>query len=278
MATGPPRTHEPHDLKNRRTASSEHLSVRRRPHGLLAWLRRHRLPTVIGAFVLIAAGVWGVKLVRLAQSVAVYRAYWAEPRGEPGGLLYVALGDSAAQGIGASRPERGYVGLLAERIREQTGRPVRVVNLSSSGATIRDLLDMQLPRLRELRPDVVTVEVGGNDVRSYDPARFSADVDELTAALPVGTLIADVPDFMHGRWGDRAAEAAGIVAAGAGAHQLRIVPLHDAQRDRGAGAMLTDFAADWFHPTDRGHRVWADAFWNELRISPALRRELGQRP
>jgi len=244
----------------------------------LAWLRRHRLPTLIGAFVLIAAGVWGVKLVRLAHSVAVYRTYWAEPRGETGGLLYVALGDSAAQGIGASRPERGYVGLLAERIREQTGRPVRVVNLSRSGATIRDLLDMQLPRLRELRPDVVTVEVGGNDVRSYDPARFSADVDELTAALPVGTLIADVPDFMHGRWGDRAAEAAGIVAAGAGAHQLRIVPLHDAQRDRGAGAMLTDFAADWFHPNDRGHRVWADAFWNELRISPALRRELGQRP
>jgi vancomycin resistance protein YoaR len=25
--------------------------------------------------------------------------------------------------------------------------------------------------------------------------------------------------------------------------------------------MATDFAADWFHPNDRGHRVWADAFW-----------------
>ena len=28
--------------------------------------------------------------------------------------------------------------------------------------------------------------------------------------------------------------------------------------------MLTDFAADWFHPNDRGHRVWADAFWDEM--------------
>jgi hypothetical protein len=28
--------------------------------------------------------------------------------------------------------------------------------------------------------------------------------------------------------------------------------------------MLTHFAADWFHPNDRGHRVWADAFWSEI--------------
>ena len=182
----------------------------------------------------------------------------------------MALGDSAAQGIGASRPERGYVSLLAGRMREQTGRPVQVINLSRSGATIRDLLDTQLPKLRELRPDVVTVAIGGNDIRSYERGRFLADVDELTAALPRGTHIADVPDFMHGRWGDRAVEAGEIVTASAGAHQQHIVRLHNTQRDRGAGAMLTDFAADWFHPNDRGHRVWADAFWNTLRHSPAL--------
>jgi len=28
--------------------------------------------------------------------------------------------------------------------------------------------------------------------------------------------------------------------------------------------MVTDFAADWFHPNDRGHRVWAQAFWTVL--------------
>ena len=244
--------------------------LNRRLRGLRGWLGRHRIAAMLGVVVLVGAGVWGVKLVRLSHSVEANRTYWAEPRGEPGGLLYVALGDSAAQGIGASRPERGYVGLLAGRMREQTGHPVQVVNLSRSGATIRDLLNTQLPKLGELRPDVVTVAIGGNDVRSYQRARFSADVDELTAALPSGTYIADVPDFMHGRWGDRAAEAGGILAARAGAQQLRVVRLHDTQRDRGASAMLTDFAADWFHPNDRGHRVWADAFWNSMRHPPAL--------
>lgn len=270
MTTEPPIAQKPCDSQDRRNASGEQGVVTRRPRGLLAWLRRHRVQAAIGAGMLVVAGVWGVKLVRLSHSVEVNRTYWAEPRGEPGGIVYVALGDSAAQGIGASHPERGYVGLLAERMRARTGRPVQVVNLSISGATIRDLVDSQLPQLRELRPDIVTVAIGGNDVRSYDPAPFSADVDKLTAALPVGTLIADVPDFMHGRWEERATEAGGIIAAGAGARQLRIVPLHDAQRERGAGAMLTDFAADWFHPNDRGHRVWADAFWNELMRSPAL--------
>jgi len=242
----------------------------RTSHGLSAWRRRHPLAAVIGAVALIIAGVWGVKLVRLAHNVEGYGTYWAQPRGESGGLLYVALGDSAAQGIGASRPELGYVGLLAERMRELTGKPVQVVNLSRSGATIQDLLDLQLPRLQKLRPDVVTVAIGGNDVRSYDSTGFAAGVRKLTAALPPGTLIADVPDFMAGGWEDRAEEASGLIAASARAHQLSLVRLHQAQRSRGASAMLTDFAADWFHPNDRGHLVWADAFWSELKGSKAL--------
>jgi len=187
----------------------------------------------------------------------------------------VALGDSATQGIGASRPERGYVGLLAERMRSQTGGPVRVVNLSRSGATVRDLIEEQLPRLQELRPDVVTVAIGGNDVRSYRADRFVAAIEELMAALPAGTFVADVPWFMHGRWAQRSQGAAATVTASARAHGLRVVPLHATMSERGAGSMLTDFAADWFHPNDRGHRQWADAMWAKVRTAPQLAPVLG---
>ena len=85
-------------------------------------------------------GLWAAKAARVGCSVSRYADYWAVPRGEAGGLLYVALGDSAAQGVGASRPELGYVGLLAQRMREQTGRPVQVVNLSRSAARLADLV------------------------------------------------------------------------------------------------------------------------------------------
>jgi acyl-CoA thioesterase I len=181
------------------------------------------------------------------------REYWSQLRGQSGGLLYVALGDSAAQGVGASQPDRGYVGQLAQWLRDATGQPVQVINLSASGAKIEE---------------VVTVAVGGNDMLSAGPAGFEAAVDQLAAALPTGALIADVPYFMHGRWERNADAAAVVVRSAALRENLTPVPLHAAQERRGWAAMLTDFSADWFHPNDRGDGVWADAFWQALTQSP----------
>lgn len=228
-----------------------------------AWPRRHPLTAGALAVVVLLGTVWGVKLVGLARDVGRHGDFWSQPQGQTGGLLYVALGDSAAQGIGASAPERGYVGLLAERLEKRTGRPVEVVNLSSSGAQISDVLDTQLPELAALGrvPDLLTVGIGGNDVRDYDRGRFTAEAARLTAALPDGAYVADAPYFMHGRWEDDALDAADVLATQARAQGLRPVALHAAQRAQGWTAMLTQFAADWFHPNDRGHRVWADAFW-----------------
>lgn len=77
-----------------------------------------------------------------------------------------------------------------------------MVNLNSSGARIRDVLDTQLPALLTMtpRPDLATVAIGGNDVPSYDRARFTADVDALTRALPAGTFVADAPYLTLGHW------------------------------------------------------------------------------
>lgn len=218
------------------------------------------------AVALVLSAVWGLALLRLARSVATSATYWSEPRGETGGLLYVALGDSAAQGIGASSPDKGYVGLLAERLRERTGQPVEVVNLSRSGARISDVVDDQLPALEALgrTPDLVTVAIGGNDVPTYDAEGFAASVALLVDALPPGTYVADVPYWMHGRFERDAQIAADVLTAAAIARGLRPVALHEAQRRAGWSAMLTHFAADWFHPDDRGHRLWADAFWREI--------------
>lgn len=230
------------------------------------WPRRHPVVVPLVAVALVLSGVWGLALLRLARSVGTSAAYWSAPQGEAGGLLYVALGDSAAQGIGASSPENGYVGLLAERLRRRTGQPVEVVNLSRSGARISDVVENQLPALEVLgrTPDLVTVAVGGNDVPSYDGDDFAASVEQLVDALPAGTYVADVPYWMHGRFERDAQEMADVVTAAARERGLRPVALHEAQRRAGWSAMLTHFAADWFHPDDRGHRLWADAFWREI--------------
>lgn len=231
------------------------------PVRVASFPRRHRALSIVLAMSLAVLGWWGLRLWQLGRSVEQYRRYWSVPQGEPGGLLYVALGDSTAQGIGASEPELGYVGLLAERLAVATGRPVQVLNLSRSGARVHDVVAEQLPRLAGLSPDLVTVAVGANDLKQYDATRFRSDVDTLIAGLPPGTVVGDVPWFMHGGTGRRSDEAAEYVETQARARDLPVARLHDTMRDRGWASMITDFAPDWFHPNDRGHRLWADAFW-----------------
>lgn len=226
--------------------------------------RRHPVLTAAGCLLVPGAVLVVVRAVGTQQSVERARVYWSEPQGDPDGLLYVALGDSAAQGVGASSPDKGYVGLLAERLRASTGRPVLVVNLSVSGARVADVVDEQLPQLAGLEPDLVTVAIGGNDVRRYETDRFTADVDRLVAGLPPGTYVADVPYFMHGRWETDSAQAAGTVRRAAAEAGMVVVPLNDRLRAEGLQGMLTQTSGDLFHPNDQGYGVWADAFWTEI--------------
>lgn len=71
---------------------------------------------------------------RLNQTLPVHSAWWREHAGTEGEILYVAIGDSAAQGIGASVPHNSYVGVIADHIRAATGRSVQVrLNRCSGG-------------------------------------------------------------------------------------------------------------------------------------------------
>src|ERR1700730_8380281 len=78
-----------------------------------------------------------------------------------GGPVWAVLGDSTAQGIGSSGPFGGYVGQGLHELRERTGEPWRVLNLSVSGALIRDVLAQQLPAV-PLGAKLVTCGIGAN--------------------------------------------------------------------------------------------------------------------
>ena len=226
-------------------------------------MRDWRPPRAVGW--LARAAVPGLR--RVQAQVAAYATAWDDANTAAlaaEGPLWVALGDSTAQGIGASGPERGYVGLVARRLRTSSGRPVQVLNFSRTGARLRDVVAEQLPRLAGLSPDVVTVAVGANDIKDYDAARFRADVDALVAGLPRQAVVGDIPWFMHGGTGRKSGEAAAYVDARAAEAHHEVARLHRAMRARGWRAMLTDFAADWFHPNDRGHRLWAGTFWEAI--------------
>ncbi len=198
---------------------------------------------------------------RLNDDIPVNAAWWHEQRARDGELLYVAIGDSAAQGIGASRPARSYVGQLTQRLVDGTHGTIRVVNLAVSGATVGLALRDQLPRVRGLDPDILTVSIGANDVADWDPDRFEREYGELLDLLPDHAIVADIPSFYVLPARRAVAQANLIIRRLAAARGLRLVDLHARTHRQGGWGMATQFAGDLFHPNDRGYRVWADAFW-----------------
>jgi len=222
---------------------------------------------IIGTILL--ALVTGFRLVLLKIQVTTFRTHWikrvAEKPAEDD-FIYVALGDSAAQGLGASNPEKGYVGLVAKHIEETTGKHVHVINLSVSGAKIRDVINVQLPLIKKLpRVDLVTVEAGANDVGGFEEVKYRADATELAGLLPANTYVADGPSFKGTRknsWDDTSRQAAGVMAEAVQARgDLKLARLYDKTKGQG----IADFAADFFHPNNRGYKNWAAAFIEAIK-------------
>ena len=73
-------------------------------------------------------------------------------------------------------------------------------------------------------------------------------------------LIAHVQHFMHGRCGDRADEAAKGSQPGAPAPTSCASWSFTTRSVTRAQAIITDFAADGFHPNAVGYHLWADDF------------------
>ena len=212
----------------------------------------------------LVVALWAVYLVRrqrvwrgrLAEAIPVHSKFWRDRKGVAGERLLVAIGDSAAQGIGASRPAHSYVGVLAKRL----GSRYRVVNLGISGATVRMAIERELPALAALQPDIVTVSIGANDIAGFDERRFARDIRELFDALPAHAIVADLPSFHFLPAERRVAVANRIIRDAAAERHLVIAPLHARTRRQGLWGVSTQFAGDLFHPNDRGYAVWASAF------------------
>jgi len=237
------------------------------------------VPIALLAGIVLAARAWWRRFraritansVILNETLPVHSKWWRDHAKVRGELLYVALGDSAAQGIGASRPDHSYVGVLARLIRDTTARSVRVVNLSVSGATVALAVQDQLPKLAKHRPDVMTVAIGANDIAHWDPVAFERDLARVLDAVPPHTLVADLPFFYFPQNERKVAIANDILRRLVAARGLTLVRLHRETRLRGFRRMFTHFANDWFHPNDHGYRVWADAFRPALLASLAER-------
>ncbi|EHR53002.1 lysophospholipase L1-like esterase [Saccharomonospora marina XMU15] len=91
---------------------------------------------------------------------------------------YVAIGDSFTEGLNDPLPDGTYRG-WADRLAEILGAgrsEFQYANLALRGKMLAEIVQEQLPLALELKPDLVTVCAGGNDI--IVPG---ADVDDIAA-------------------------------------------------------------------------------------------------
>jgi lysophospholipase L1-like esterase len=199
------------------------------------------------------------------DSVEPFRAEWEHSNAAAlaaSGPVWLALGDSTAQGIGAGTPEFGYVGQLRALLEARDVAPWRVVNVSGTGARLRDVTTNQVGWLDRLPspPDLVTCAAGANDVTWRAGLRGTQrDLIALLDRLPPGTIVATLPQGLARRRTEvvnamirREAPPRGLVVADVWAHT--------------GSPRAGKLASDHFHPSERGYRDWTAAFAGALGL------------
>ena len=98
---------------------------------------------------------------------------------------FVAIGDSFTEGIGDPEPEspgghRGWADRVAEVLAAGT-EDFAYANLAIRGRLLQQILDEQVEAALELKPDLISVSAGGNDI-----IRPGTDPDEIAARFETG--------------------------------------------------------------------------------------------
>lgn len=183
------------------------------------------------------------------------------------GKTILVFGDSlsAAYGLAA---KRGWVALLAERLQRER-LDYSVVNASISAETTAGGVS-RLPRaLAQHKPEIVILELGGNDGLRGLPATEMAK--NLSAMIELsrkaGARVLLVGMRMPPNYGpEYARDFAAVFDALARRHKTALVPFFL----DGIAEDLRLFQADRIHPTAEAQPILLENVWKDLR--PLLRR------
>jgi lysophospholipase L1-like esterase len=114
-------------------------------------------------------------------------------------FVYVAIGDSSVEGVGASHHTKSYPSLVFEKIK-QSHPQGEYHNLGKSGDRIKHVVKNQLPQVLELKPNLITISIGVNDIRGHIKlSQYEKDLTYLIEILQRKTdakiIINNIPDF-----------------------------------------------------------------------------------
>ncbi|MGJ7509451.1 SGNH/GDSL hydrolase family protein [Variovorax sp. GT1P44] len=244
-------------------------------------MKRHNTAAIAGLSVLVglAAATAGYAAIRLRESARLARkSHPFDKLARPEGARLLVVGDSTAEGTGATDPACSLPGLLC-----RANPWLTVVNRGHAGARFEDFLS-QLKG--DERFDAVLVVGGGNDVirmtrdaalrdrirRVAQRARVRAD---LVVFMPPGNL--GSAKFFLPPWNwwmtyqSRRLQA--IVAAEAQANgALHVSLFREREDDPFARHPQRMSARDGLHPSDAGYELWQRELETQTQLSAKLRK------
>ncbi len=187
---------------------------------------------------------------------------------------YIAIGDSQTEGLWDGNDAVGFLG-FADRLAallDSHYPGLHYANLAIRGKLVADVLREQVPRALAMRPDLITVCVGMNDVIQPGRAfgRAVTDLEYVYAALAdagatvVTTTFPNVAQFLPlGRLvSGRLARINDAIRAAAEQYGFRLVDLYNAASMRD----LDTWDVDRVHASTKGHILFAAAAAEALNL------------
>ncbi len=187
-------------------------------------------------------------------------------------LRYLALGDSYTIGTGASDESHAWPSIIASRLGAELTNP------AVNGYTTLDLIRKELHYLEHVKPDLVSILIGVNDLvqgRSAEQYRDSLTeiYDAVEAANPVRVAAVSIPtwsyvpaaaDFGGAQHVDKLTCLFNDVARGeASARRFTWIDIGLVSASRAGSPGW--IAADQLHPSDDQYAAWAEAIWPAIR-------------
>ena len=177
----------------------------------------------------------------------------------------LVVGDSLSAEYGLKRGT-GWVALLDKRLRDEA-KAIHVVNASISGDTTSGGLSRLPVLLAQHKPQIVLIELGGNDALRGLPLKTSQDNLEamVKAAQSQGAKVLLLGMQVPPNYGPQyAAEFSAMYAEVAKRHKTALVPFFlkgVADIDK-ADAL---FQSDRIHPVEAAHPIMLGNVWPALR-------------
>jgi acyl-CoA thioesterase-1 len=187
-------------------------------------------------------------------------------------MRYVALGDSYTIGTSVGEDER-WPNQLVARLADAEALEL-VGNLGVNGYTSSDLIRDELPRTARLQPELVSVQIGVNDVvQGVPPERYAANaseiLDRILVLVPAERAFAvATPDYtvtpQGAAYGIPELQRAGILHVNeilrraAEERGIAFVPdVFEISREAGDDPAMV--ALDGLHPSGAQYARWVDA-------------------